>query len=282
MLHRWDTKHNDLNIALLEVKRLSQKLIRKKEGRGRKPKHNLVKYAQLIFMKEFSDGISLRKAEVRLSEFVVGERVDHSVIAYWENKPEMARLLNIILIRAGKLLKKLLSNLFTFVDATKFSTWYMNEIQFHVCNVVAKETVYPIGISFLTGTVRGPTDEATPPGSGKLYADAGYDDNKTIGVLFGKGYVPIVCPNKGRWKGYWRKRARRLYRLGENRTGYRQRGRGESMFGSLTNEFGDRLHVRNGQSMQARVMGRVISYQIKLLIRVRGCCCLGYFLDTLL
>ena len=128
MLYRWDTKHNDLNIALLEVKRLSQKLIRKKEGRGRKPKHNLVKYAQLIFMKEFSDGISLRKAEVRLSEFVVGERVDHSVIAYWENKPEMARLLNIILIRAGKLLKKLLSNLFTFVDATKFSTWHMNEI----------------------------------------------------------------------------------------------------------------------------------------------------------
>lgn len=270
MLYRWDTKHNDLNIALLEVKRLSQKLIRKKEGRGRKPKHNLVKYAQLIFMKEFSDGISLRKAEVRLSEFVVGERVDHSVIAYWENKPEMARLLNIILIRAGKLLKKLLSNLFTFVDATKFSTWHMNEIQFHVCNVVAEETVYPIGISFLTGTVRGPIDAATPPGSGKLYADAGYDDNKTIGVLFGKGYEPIVCPNKGRWKGHWRKKARKLYRLGENKTGYRQRGRGESMFGSLTNEFGDRLHVRNSQSMQARVMGRVISYQVKLLIRAKG------------
>jgi len=270
MLNRWDTLHNDLNVALYEVKRLSQKLIRRKEGRGRNPKHNPTKYAQLIFMKEFSDGISLRKAEVRLSEFVVGERVDHSVIAYWENKAEMERCLKIIVIRAGKLLSKLLHDSFSFVDWTSFSSWHIEEIQFHVCNRVAKETVYPVGISFLKKTIREPVDEVVPPGSGKLYADAGYDDDKTLRVLFRKGYEPIVCPNKGRWKGRFRKKARKLYRMRENRLGYRQRGRGESMFGSLTNEFGDRLHARKEQAMRARIIGRVVSYQVKLLIRAKG------------
>ncbi|MEK6872245.1 MAG: hypothetical protein AABX16_05055, partial [Nanoarchaeota archaeon] len=70
-----------------------------------------------------------------------------------------------------------------------------------------------------------------------------------------------------RWKGYWRKKARKLYRMPANRRGYRHRGRGESVFGSLTNEFGDRFHARNEQAMQARIVGRIISYQIKLLIR---------------
>jgi len=283
MLNRWDTAHNDLNIALFEIRRLSQKLIRKKEGRGRNPKHNPTKYAQLIFMKEFSDGISLRKAEVRLSEFVVGERVDHSVIAYWENKSEIARCLKIILIRAGKLLSKLLHDSFTFIDATKFSSWHIKEIEFHVCNKIAKETVYPVGISFLKKTVREPVDEIVPPGSGKIYADAWYDDNKTLGVLFKKGYEPIVCPNKGRWKGYYRKKARKLYQMRENRLGYRQRGRGESMFGSLTNEFGKRLHARKEQIMQTRIIGRVICYQVKLIIRAKDgkVLLLCYFLDTL-
>lgn len=268
MLHRWDTKHNDLNFAIPTLKRLSRNLIRKKEGRGRNPKHNPTKYAQLIVIKEFCNALSLRKAEVRLSKFIVGERVDHSVIAYWENKPEIAKCLQIIVRRAGKILEKYLGKLFSFVDATKFSTWHIEEIQFHTCNIIAEKTVFPIGISFLTGSVRAPVDEVVPLGSGKLYADAGYDDNKTIGILFGKGYEPIVCPNKGRWKGHWRKKARKLYRLGVNRTGYRQRGRGESNYGSLTNEFGKRFHARNRQAMQARITGRIISYQIKLIVRV--------------
>ena len=55
-----------------------------------------------------------------------------------------------------------------------------------------------------------------------------------------------------------------------NLRGYRHRGIGESLFGSLTNEFGDRLHARKEQSLQARVIGRIISCQVKLLIRCNG------------
>jgi len=175
---------------------------------------------------------------------------------------------------AGAMLEKYLSSLFTFVDATKFSSWKMKETNIHVCNRIAKETVFPIGISFATGSVAKPVNEAVPSGEGLAYLDAGYDDNPTIGLMFQKGYTPIVCPNRNRWKGYYRKKARKLYRMREHRLGYRQRGRGESLFGSLTNQFGDRLNARNETAMRTRIATRIFCYQIKLLIRCGGKLCL--------
>jgi len=56
----------------------------------------------------------------------------------------------------------------------------------------------------------------------------------------------------------------------EHRLGYRQRGRGESLFGSLTNQFGDRLNVRNKIAMQTRIATRIFCYQVKLLIRCKS------------
>lgn len=268
MLSRWDSLIHNINFALLEVKRLTQKLIRKKEGRGRNPKHDVTKYAQLIVLKEFEKD-SLRAAEVRLSEQVIGERVDHSVIAYWENKPEISKCLKLIVSRAGRLLDKLCKPEFTFVDATKFSSWNIKETEIHVANRIAQGTLYPIGTSFQTSTVRGPVEECLPPGHKIVYADAWYDDNKALGVMFKKGYIPVVCPNKRRSSGYWRKKARKIYNQLVHRMGYRQRGRGESLFGSLTNEFGDRFKAINKGPMQVRILARIISYQIKLLIRCK-------------
>jgi mRNA interferase MazF len=46
-----------------------------------------------------------------------------------------------------------------------------------------------------------------------------YDDNNSIGIMFRKGYTPIVSPHPGRWKGYHRKKARKLYRQLKNRLG---------------------------------------------------------------
>ncbi|MFH1425210.1 MAG: hypothetical protein ABIG28_00570, partial [archaeon] len=51
---------------------------------------------------------------------------------------------------------------------------------------------------------------------------------------------------------------------------YRQRGRGESLFGSLTNQFGDRLNVRNKIAIQTRIATRIFCYQIKLLVRCKN------------
>ena len=265
MKSRWITEVNNLNLVLYEVKRLTKKLIRKKQGgRGRPPKHNPTSYAEVIVVKELKKK-SLRSAETDLTRFVVGERIDHSVIAYWENKPEIVNCLKIIISRAGQLLDKSLTPLFSFVDSTKFSSWKIKETEVHVCNRIAKETVYPVGTSFEVKTVRDPVREAVPPGNGELYADAWYDDRKTFEVLFKKGYIPVVCPNKTRYRGYYRRIARQIYK--EKRMAYRQRGRGESPFGSLTNEFGDRLKAINVGSMQVRILARIVSYQIKLLVR---------------
>lgn len=266
MLNRWCNEVSCINLALSTAKRLIQQVVIKKKSRGRKPKREIAEYTLLITLKEF-DKRNLREAEAHLSRLVCKERVDHSVISYWENKPQMAFLVQRLISIAGAMLQKHLSSIFTFVDATKFTNWTIDEIDTTICNIIANGTVYPIGISFKKGSVKLPVDEAVPAGAGKIYADAGYDDNKTIGVLFDKGYTPIVCPNKNRWRGFYRHKARKLYSLRENRLGYKQRGRGESLFGSLTNCYGDRFTAINLYAMQTRIASRVLSYQIKLLIR---------------
>ena len=269
MLHRWCNQVCDINLALSKMQRIVQKSKIVKGGRGAKPKRNISVYALIIALKEY-DERTLRGAEEHITRLICKEKVDHSVISYWENKKEMAEVIAQFISIAGALLEKFLSSLFTFVDATKFSDWHINEMNIHVCNRIANGAVYPIGISFLTKSVSEPVNEAVPSGDGLAYLDAGYDDNKTIGVMFQKGYTPIVCPNKNRWKGYWRKKARKLYRLRKHRLGYRQRGRGESLFGSLTNQFGDRLNVRNKTAMRTRIATRIFCYQIKILIRTQS------------
>jgi len=262
--HRWITEINNLNFVLHQVKRLTKKLIRKKQGRGRPPKHNPTFYAEVIVLKEFEKK-SLRSAEVNLTKFVVGERVDHSVINYWERKPEIVKCLAIIISRAGQLLDKLLTTEYSFVDATKFTSWKVEETEIHVCNRIAKETVYPVGVSFKTKSVKAPVNECVPKGEGELLADAWYDAKKALQVMFEKGYEALVCPNKRRSSGYWRKKSRKLYK--QRREIYKQRSRGESMFGSLTNQYGNRFKAISKTSMEVRTLGRIVCYQIKLLIR---------------
>ena len=48
---------------------------------------------------------------------------------------------------------------------------------------------------------------------------------------------------------------------------YRQRGRGESVFGSLTNEFGDRLKTVLWETSVTRIGCRFVVYLVKLLMR---------------
>jgi hypothetical protein len=160
-----------------------------------------------------------------------------------------------------------LPSLFAFVDSTKFSSWHVDEIEIFVCNRITDKTVYPVGISFKNDSVASPVNEAVPLGEGLLYGDAWFDDNKALEVLFRKGYIPVICPNKNRWRGYYRKKARRIYNTREHRLGYRQRGRGESLFGSLTNCYGDRLNARNERAIRTRIASRILAYQIKLVIR---------------
>lgn len=268
MLPRWCNEVSCINLALSILHRLIQQIVPERKGRGRKPKRSLARYIEIIVLKEY-DERTLRGAEEHLSRLVCNERVDHSVIAYWENKKEVSNLVAKIINLAGALLDKNLSSLFTFVDSTKFTSWNIKEVTVTVCNKIALQTVYPVGISFLMKSVVAPVDEAVPEGTGKIKADAWYDEKKTIKALFDKGYVPIICPNKKRYSGFYRRKARKIYKMPENKLAYKQRGRGESVFGSLTNQFGNRFNARKTKVMKTRIASRVLSYQIKLLIRVQ-------------
>lgn len=265
---RWNSITEDINFFISLVKKSARAVLSKlpKKLRGRPPKHNIVDYITLIVLKE-DEKKSLRGAEGRLSILICGERVDHSVIGFWEKKTDIQLILENVVRHVGQRLMSNLSYDFTMIDATSFSNWKNEEINFHLCNKICSETVYPTGISFLTGSVKAPVAEAIDLGEGRLYADAGYDDNDSLGVIFTKGYEPIVCPNTQRRRGYYRRKARKLYGMIVNRLGYRQRGRGESCFGSLTNKFGDRLVAIDKQVMKIRITARVISYQIRLLMR---------------
>lgn len=66
----------------------------------------------------------------------------------------------------------------------------------------------------------------------------------------------------------------------KERITYRQRGRGESVFGSLTNAFGDRLHTRSKETTYIRSVARVVAYQVRIYIRAKhgSCSCAGLFI----
>lgn len=104
-------------------------------------------------------------------------------------------------------------------------------------------------------------------GKGNLIADRWYDDNNSMGIMFTRGYTPIIKPNKERYRGYWRHKARKLWNKLTTRFAYRNRGRREPLFGSLTNAFCDRLTTRRWDTSRTRITARVIACQVKIYIR---------------
>jgi hypothetical protein len=118
--------------------------------------------------------------------------------------------------------------------------------------------VYPVAIafgsSFLTPL------RALVKGNEELLADAWYDNNLILKQVFEVGYLPIVKPNKGRGRKYWRGKARKLCnnlktKLEER---YRRRGISEGIFGSLKNWLGNGLKTSLISSTITRIGARII------------------------
>jgi hypothetical protein len=113
------------------------------------------------------------------------------------------------------------------------------------------------------------TKDCIVKGIGHIYADAWYDDNKSFKIIIKQGYEPIVKANKDRSKGYWRHKARKLWRNIKNKFAYRNRGRGESIFGTLTNWLGDRLKTSRIDTSITRIGARIIAYLVKIYMRIK-------------
>lgn len=238
----------------------------KRSKRGRKPKHSIRSYIKLIVVKEYKNA-SLRDAECDFSKTVCRCRVDHSVIHYWEKKLPK-EVVEKIVRTIAKEVERSLGYDFSIIDSTKFASWKNDEVEFHTLTRITKDTVYPSNIYF--GTVRPSkaVDNVLLEGSKDLLCDAWCDDNDSIKLMFRRGYTPYVSPNTGRWRGHWRHKARRLYMHPFGRQKYRQRGRGESTYGSLTDEFGDRLKTSRVDATMVRIGARVIIYLVKVYMRI--------------
>jgi hypothetical protein len=107
-------------------------------------------------------------------------------------------------------------------------------------------------------------------GNGELLADAWYDNNLILKQMFKQGYLPIVKPNKGRGRKYYRRKASKIWNnpLIKLEERYRRRRIGEGIFGSLTNWLGDRLKTRLIASTITRIGARIIAYLARIYIRI--------------
>ena len=112
------------------------------------------------------------------------------------------------------------------------------------------------------------TMDTIVPGIGFFMGEKWYDVNGVYRIVYKNSYTPLIKPNRNRGSGCWRRKARKVYNWEWRR--YRQRGRGESVFGSLTNAFGDRLNTRMKKTTYVRSVARVIAYQVKIYIRATG------------
>src|SRR3989344_510434 len=100
MLHRWCNEIFDINLALSKMRKIVQKFELVKGGRGAKPKRDASIYALIIVLKEY-DKRTLRGAEAHITRLICEERIDHSVIAYWENKIGMQKIISQFINVAG-------------------------------------------------------------------------------------------------------------------------------------------------------------------------------------
>jgi hypothetical protein len=266
MLPRWNSILNNLKffLAKLEVV-LSHKILRRSK-RGRKPKRSIRSYLKLIIVKEYKNA-SLRDAEWDFSRRICRSRVDHSVIHYWEKKLPKEVVEKIVRTIAEEV-ERSLGYDFSVIDATKFTSWKNQELEFHILARIVKGTVYPSSVYLGHGSMSKTVDHVLVEGDKDLLCDAWYDDHKSLKMMFKRGYTPYVSPNTGKWRGRWRHKARRLYMHPLGRQKYRQRGRGESPFGSLTNEFGDRLKTSRFDTSMIRIGARIITYLVKIYMRI--------------
>jgi len=266
LLPRWYSSLGNIKLIVQKLRDIIPEI--KPNKRGQPPKHPIRDYVVLIVLKEFKNA-SLRDAETDWSEYVCGKRIDHSVIHYWEqNIP--AEIIENAVRKAGKELEKILGYGFSVIDATSFANWHNENSSFHVLTRVHEGTVYPVSVTMDTYSPIPNTKAVLIPGKGFLMADKWYDVNGVFRVVYKNGYIPLISPQRTRGRGYWRRKARKVY--SREWMKYRQRGRGESVFGSLTNWFGDRLHTRKRLTTYLRSCARILCYQIKMLIRAGSSC----------
>ena len=147
----------------------------------------------------------------------------------------------------------------------------------YIAIVVFRERIDDSGMHFWELGLRetGVLDDMLDEVGRRLLMDSYYHSNKPVGTAMEKGYIPLVRPHT---RGYYRRKSRKLFGvLADN---YRYRPRGESTFGPIINEFGDRIKTRRYDTTATRIIARLIPHLAKTLIRIKKA--IMEFLDTLI
>ncbi|RLF51528.1 MAG: hypothetical protein DRN24_04800 [Thermoplasmata archaeon] len=97
-----------------------------------------------------------------------------------------------------------------------FSNWKNQGIEVHVFARISKESVYPVSIYFGKVSSSKAVPRVITNGNGFILADRWYDVNDVYRIVYKKGYIPLIKPQRTRGRGYWRgKEERFIPRNGE-------------------------------------------------------------------
>ena len=140
LLPRWYSSLGNINVIIGSLRELIPDIGCEKR-RGRPPKRSIKDYLILIVIKELKKA-SLRATETDWSECVCEERVDHSVIHYWEKNLRPGVIEQTVRI-IGSELEEMLGYDFSVIDATSFSDWHHNTSGFHLLSRICKEQSIP-------------------------------------------------------------------------------------------------------------------------------------------
>jgi len=84
-----------------------------------------------------------------------------------------------------------------------------------------------------------------------------------LNTIASKGYIPIIRRGIASPGGYGARIRDRAY----DETLYAYRSVGESIFGALTVEFGDRIKTKKRETTKTRILLRLIIYCLKITVR---------------
>ena len=192
---------------------------------------------------------------------VCKERIDHSVLHYWEKKEKVKQVMAKILNKLAEMLEERLSYDNSALDSTKFVTRDKTLVEIHILTRKAKLSLYASSFNF--GSSKLDACKSLKKGRGYLLADRWYDDRHVIKAIGKNGYVPVVKPRKYKARGYYARLRDKHY----SDFLYKLRSVHEGMFGALTNDFGDRIDCYLVVVAEVRILCRLVCYNLRILMR---------------
>ena len=98
----------------------------------------------------------------------------------------------------------------------------------------------------------------------RSHKDKAYDDEDTFEKEFEKGLIPNTVPKENSKKGFWRKKARRVY---NNELRKKMRGLVEGVFGGMQTETDNKVRYKLDKTRKTYIALRALAHEIRTYLR---------------